>query len=216
MSSGRSARGALLVVLVGALAGCAGAQAGEELVPEGGMPVPEGGLRVELVPQGEPPPVPEPLPQPLPEEMLSLPPVPEEMHVLLEEVRARWGEHPDQGQSEITLDRSAVILRWCGSPPTELVALADASGGAGFDVRIEQTRFRTTELVEEAGRLVREHAGVVHSAWPLNAGDGVGIGLDPAVARDGGADDLARLGISSRFPLDAEVTGPPVPVSAVG
>ncbi|TYP87972.1 hypothetical protein [Blastococcus xanthinilyticus] len=209
MSSGRAARGALLVALVGVLAACAGAQAGE-------APVPEGGMRVELVPPGEPPVLPEPLPQPVPEEMLSLPPVTEEMTVLLEEVRVRWGEHRDLGQSEITLDRSAVILRWYGAPPAELVALAEASGGAGFDVRIEQTRFRTTELVEEAGRLVREHAGVVHSAWPGNDGGGVGIGLDPAVAGDGGAEDLARLGISSRFPLFPEVTGAPVAVSAVG
>ncbi|MGY2003383.1 hypothetical protein [Blastococcus sp. SYSU DS1024] len=133
--------------------------------------------------------------------MLSLPPVTEEMHVLLEEVRARWGEHPDPGQSEITLDRGQVILRWYRAPPAELVALAEASGGTGFDVRIEETRFRTTELVEEADRLVRAHPGVVHSTWPLTAGDGAGIGLDPAVARDCGADDLARLGISSRFPL---------------
>ena len=203
MGTDRSVRAAWVVALGCLLTACAGAGAAEEPPPDDGPPV-------VLAPPGGPVPVPEPLPQPLPEEMLSLPPVTWEMHSLLQEVQERWGEHPDRGQSEITLDRELVILRWYGAPPAELVALAEASGGTGFDVRIEETRFRTTELVEEAGRLVRGHPGVIHSAWPLNGGDGIGIGLDPAIAGDGGPDDLARLGVSSRFPLVAEVTSPPV------
>ncbi|RZU33577.1 hypothetical protein [Blastococcus saxobsidens] len=204
MGTNRSVRGAWLVVLGCLLTACAGAGAAEEPRPEQGPPV------VLAPPPAEMVPVPEPPTRASPEEMLSLPPVTEEMHRLLDEVHTRWGAHPDLGQAEITLDRSAVVLRWYGAPPAELVALAEASGGSGFEARIEETRFRTAELVDEAGRLVRGHPGVVHSAWPLPAGDGIGVGLDPAAAGDGGPDDLARLGIGSRFPIVAEVRSPPV------
>ena len=58
---------------------------------------------------------------------------------------------------------------------------------------------------------MREHPGIVTSAWPRTEGDGVGVGLDPSVAGNADAAALARLGVTSRFPLFPESRSAPVP-----
>ncbi|MGY2085490.1 hypothetical protein [Blastococcus sp. SYSU DS0539] len=199
MGTGRSA--VVIGALASALAACAPAGARQEEPRDSGP-------FVEFSVPGEP------VPLPHPEELLALPPVPWEVHALLEEVQTRWGEHPDLGQSEISRDRELVILRWHGPPPAELVALTDSA--AGFDVRIDATPFRTTELVAEAGRLVREHPGVVTGAGPRGAGDGITVGIDPSAAGSADADALEDLGVISRFPLFPQAMSAPVAASAVG
>ena len=64
--------------------------------------------------------------------------------------------------------------------------------------------------IDAPGAVVREHPGVVTSAWPRTGGDGVGLGLDPSVAAEG----VDRLGITSRFPLFPEAMSPPVAIPA--
>ncbi|RBY92088.1 hypothetical protein DQ244_07195 [Blastococcus sp. TBT05-19] len=179
----------LVAVVTCALAGCAPAGAGDD-----GPPLPG--------------------PEPYPEEVLELPPVTGEMHAVLDEARARWGDHPDFGQPEISLDRTLIVLRWHGPPPAELTALVEGRAHPDFDVRLDRTPFRDSELSEEAGRLVREHSGVVHTAWPRTGGDGVGLGIDPSVAGDDVVAALDRLGITSRFPLFPEASSPPVAIPA--
>ncbi|WP_198597762.1 hypothetical protein [Blastococcus atacamensis] len=44
-------------------------------------------------------------------------------------------------------------------------------------------------------------------------GDGVGLGLDPAVAGNADATALERLGVTSRFPLFPESLSAPVPAA---
>jgi len=204
MGTGRSARSAVLGLLTAALAACGGAQGGDDRPLEPGPPV-------LLTPAPD-----EPDPVPRPDEVPALPPVTEEMHALLEEVSARWVGHPDLGQSEVDPDRSLVILRWYGTPPAELAALAQTSAGAGFDVRLDATRFRATELSAEAGRLVQEHPGVVTGAGPRAPGDGIEVSIDPAVSANPDAQALEELGVVSRFPLFPGSMAPPVAASAVG
>ncbi|MCA0145770.1 hypothetical protein [Blastococcus sp. LR1] len=204
MATGRSAL--LLGVVACVLTGCAQAEAGH---PGG----PRSGPLVLMTPEPGGPPVPEPQTGLHPEEVLTLPLVTSDMQAVLDEVQARWGDHPELGQSEISLDRTLIILRWHGSPPAELTALAGSRSGGTFDVRVDETRFRDTELGDEAHRLVREHSGVVTSAWPRTEGDGVGLGLDPSVAGNADPAALERLGISSRFPLFPEPLDAPVAAS---
>ncbi|TFV52029.1 hypothetical protein [Blastococcus sp. TF02A-35] len=196
-----TARSALLLGAVACLlAGCASAGADEDRTLDGPVAL------VAPTPGGPP------LqgPAPLPEEALGLPPVTAEMHAVLDEVQRRWGGHPDLGQPEISRDRALVVLRWHGTPPPGLSALAGSRDGGTFEVRVEETPFRDGELVEEAGRLVRENPGVVTAAGPRAAGDGIVVGLHPSVAEDG----PERLGLTSRFPLFPEVMDAPVPIPA--
>lgn len=107
-----------------------------------------------------------------------------------------------------------MVLRWHGTAPAELLDLVEARSGAGFRVRLDPTAFHGGDLSAEAGRLVRQHPGTVTSAWPRSEGDGIGLGLDPSVAGAADAADaaaLARLGITSRFPLFPDPRAAPVP-----
>ena len=104
-----------------------------------------------------------------------------------------------------------MVLRWHGTPPAELLDLVEARSGAGFRVRLYPTASPGGELSAEAGHLVRQHPGTVTSAWPRTEGGGIGLGLDPSVAGAADAAALARLGITSRFPLFPESRSAPVP-----
>jgi hypothetical protein len=195
----------LLLVLAGLLVtGCA----------ERGSPGAPREPEIELLPMPDPAPVPPPpVDGALPDEKLMLPLEPMEMHELQDALMGRFGDSPDLGTQEISLDRRVFTIRWHGDPPAELRALAESYRDAPFEIRLERTRFRTGELSAEAGRLLREHTGVVTVTGPRNEGDGVIVGLDPEVVDDPDAETLRSLGITSRFPLFPESTPPVVPVS---
>jgi hypothetical protein len=193
----------LLLVLAGLLvAGCA----------ERGSPGAPGEPTIEVQPMPDPAPVP-PQAEPLPEEMLMLPPEPMELHELQDALAGRFGSSPDLGTQEISIDRRVFTIRWHGDPPAELRSLVGSYRDAPFEIRLERTRFRQGDLSAEAGRLLREHTGVVTVTGPRNEGDGVTVGLDPEVVADPDAETLRSLGITSRFPLFPEVTPPVMPVS---
>lgn len=203
----------MVAVLLGAAlltAACA-APPGETSDPKGGGPF----VRLEAAPE-------ERVPFPAPEdslgagEVLEYPPVPEEMSLLLDRVAKEFGHSPDYGTSEISLDREVLILRWYGEPPTELVALGDEYADAPFEIRLDETQYRTGELSAESRRLLEENPGVVTSAGPRNEGDGVNVGIDPDVATRPDAALLESLGITSGFPLFPESMSAPVPISGAG
>jgi hypothetical protein len=194
----------LLLVVAGLLvAGCA----------DQGSPGAPGQPTLEVLPMPEEVPVPPPGAEPVPEELLALPPAPMELHALQDALMARFGNSPDLGTQEISLDRTVFTIRWHGDPPAELRALAESYRDAPFEIRLERTRFRQGDLLAEAGRLLREHNGVVTVTGPRNEGDGVIVGLDPEVVDAPDAETLRSLGIISRFPLFPESTPPVVPAS---
>lgn len=168
---------------------------------------------VELRPAPDPAPVP-PVPDALPPELLQgVVPTPAELVDFQNRLHALAGDSPDLGTSSVEDGHARVVVRWYGDPPAEVLALVEEYADAPFEIRVERTAFRNGELVAEAGRLVREHPGVVTAAGPRTEGDGVVVGIDPAVVLAPGPDDLARLGVTSRFPLFPESLGQPVPAS---
>jgi hypothetical protein len=159
-------------------------------------------------------PVPPPVEaEPLPEELLALPMMPAEMSALADAVQQRFANSPDLGTTEISLDRTVLTVRWFGDPPPELRTMLDAHQDAPFEIRLEQTRFRQGDLMTEAGRLLREHPGVVTVTGTRNEGDGVIVGIDPEVIDSPDQADLAAYGITSRFPLFPRAESQPVPAS---
>lgn len=122
------------------------------------------------------------------------PGVPTGIYDLLERLTAVAGDSPDFGSPGISLDRTRLTVRWFGEPPAEVRALVDAA--AGFEVVVQQTDVRPGELRAEADRLVREHPGVVVSAWARPEGDGVEVLVTP---------DAPTTGVTSMFPLVVEV-----------
>ena len=199
------ARAAVLLLVCGVATACA-----QQATP--GSPGP-GFVLVEPPPEEVPVPEEGLVAEPLPEERPHLPPVTAEMGHLLETVQQRFGDDPDLGASEVSLDRTLITLRWHGVPPRELTTLVRAHADAPFEVRLESTPFRPTDLTEEAGRLVALHPGVVTMAGPRSEGDGVTVGIDPAVDSAPDQADLARLGVSSRFPLFPRAEAQPVPAA---
>ena len=189
------------------LAGCA-----EPPAPRSpAEPPAEDGPFVEWQPMPEPAPVP-PVPDGLTPELLQgVTPSPMELLTFQDRLHELVGDSPDLGTSSVEGGHSQVVVRWYGDPPAELLALVAEFADAPFEIRVEPTEFRQGDLVEEAGRLVREHPGVVTGAGPRTEGDGLTVGVDPAAAADPDADDLARLGVTSRFPLFPESMGQPVP-----
>jgi hypothetical protein len=147
----------------------------------------------------------------LPEELVQgVNPMPLEMLTFQNRLHEQFGKSRDLGTMELE-DGTTLIVRWHGDPPAQLQELIDEYVDAPFEIRLEGTRFRPGDLQEEAGRLVREHPGVVTGAGPRTAGDGVTVGLDPALSSDPDRDDLDSLGITSRFPLFPEAMGQVVP-----
>jgi hypothetical protein len=69
--------------------------------------------------------------------------------------------------------------------------------------------------VDEAQRLLRENPRSRDRDGPRNEGDGVTVGLDPAIATDRDEAVLASRGVIIRFPLFPEALSPPVPAAGV-
>ena len=189
------------------LAGCA-----ERVAPGApGAPTPGVEPFVQLQPAPDPAPVP-PGADALPPELLEgVAPMPVELLTFQNRLHELAGDSPDLGTSSVEDGYRRVVVRWHGDPPADLLALVEEYADAPFEVRVDSTPFRQGDLVEDAGRLVREHPGVVTGAGPRTEGDGVTVGVDPAVSADPDAGDLAALGITSRFPLFPEAMGQPVP-----
>jgi hypothetical protein len=189
-------------------AGCAdGAPPGAPAPPTGAQPF------VSLQPVPDPAPVP-PVPDELPPELLEgATPMPSEVLTFQNRLQERFGDSPDLGTSSVEDGYSRVVVRWHGDLPTDLLALVEQYADAPFEVRVEQTRFRQGALLEEARRLVEQHPGVVTGAGPRTEGDGVTVGIDPALVGDPRPGDLVALGISSRFPLFPEAMEQPVPAA---
>ena len=200
----RAFRALVLLAGVAVLAGCAdpaspgappenGPPVMLQPMPEAPSPLPEEGL----LPDGE-----------LAPEELGVEPMPYEQFTFTERLHALAAESPDFGGIDAR-DRSVLVVRWFGDPPSEVRSLVEEYAGAPFDIRVEPTRFRPDELRAEAHRLLEEHPGVVTATFPRNEGDGVGVGIDPSAASSPDQGDLERLDITSRFPLFPESLGPP-------
>jgi hypothetical protein len=163
------------------------------------------------MPQPEPvPPVPDALP---PELLEGVTPMPLELLTFQNRLHELFGNSPDLGTSSVADRHGQVVVRWYGDPPAELLALVEQYAEAPFEIRLEQTRFRPGDLLDEARRLLQDHPGVVTGTGPRTEGDGVTVGIDPALSGDPGPEDLVALGVTSRFPLFPEAVGQPVPAA---
>ena len=199
-------------LLTGALVACAESpQAGPftpDVVPPTALHTLPPGLELEPLPA-----VPEEVPSPSdglwPGEYLAYPPVPAQMHELLDRLSRQFDGSPDFGSPEISLDRTHVVVRWHGRPPADLQELLDAYADAPFEVVLEPTDYPTGELRAEAQRLVGDHAPVVQAAGPRPAGDGVDVLVSPDAADAAGSAEAAleAHGIDSDYPLYLEVGG---------
>ena len=129
-----------------------------------------------------------------PGDFVVYPGVPAGIYDVLERLTAVAGDSPDSGTPGISLDRTRLTVRWFGEPPPEVRALVDAA--AGFEVVVQQTDFRPGDLRAEADRLVRDHPGVVQSAWARPEGDGIEVLVTP---------DADTTGVTSSYPLVVEV-----------
>ena len=118
---------------------------------------------------------------------------------LLERLSAAAGDSPDSGDPGISLDRTRLTVRWFGELPAGIRALL--ADHPGFDVVVEQTRFRPGDLRAEAVRLCTEHADVVQAASARPAGDGIEVLVSPAAAVGGAEAVLVEHGLAGRFPL---------------
>ncbi|MGY1635844.1 hypothetical protein ACI78V_04225 [Geodermatophilus sp. SYSU D00742] len=201
----------LLPVLAGAAlltTGCAERAApGAPAPPTGAQPF----VSRQPVPQPEPvPPVPDALP---PELLEGVTPMPLELLTFQNRLHELFGDSPDLGATSAAGRPSEVVVRWHGDPPAGLLALVERYADAPFQIRVEQTRFRPGDLLEEARRLLEQHPGVVTGTGPRTEGDGVVVGIAPAVDPDPGPEELATLGITSRFPLFPEAVEQPVPAA---
>ncbi|WP_346618599.1 hypothetical protein [Blastococcus montanus] len=142
-------------------------------------------------------------------EYLSYPPVPAQMHELLERLSRQFDGSPDFGFPEISLDRTHVVVRWHGRPPAALQELLDEYADAPFDVVLQPTEYPTGELRAEAQRLVRDHAPIVQAAGARPSGDGVDVLVSTdAVDAVGSAEAALKAhGIDSNYPLYLKIGG---------
>src|SRR3954467_5631647 len=125
-----------------------------------------------------------------------------EVYDLLERLSAAAGDSPDFGTPGISLDRTRLTVRWFGGLPPAVQAVVD-SAGEPLRVAVQPTPFRPGDLRAEAERLRREHGDVVAAATARPEGDGIEVLVPPAAGTPDEA--LAAAGISSGFPLFAEV-----------
>jgi hypothetical protein len=139
-------------------------------------------------------------------EQLALPPVTTEMVEAIDRLRAAAGASPDFGGPEISQDRSRIVVRWHGEVPRAVQDVVDEYAHGPFTVEVQPTRFRPGDLQAEAGRLVREHPGVVAGAGARPAGDGLDVLITEEAVDDAGGvvQALERHGVVSDFPLFAE------------
>jgi hypothetical protein len=139
-------------------------------------------------------------------EGLEYPPVTVEMLTAVDQLREAAGDDPDFGGSEISLDRTRIVLRWYGEVPPAVQEVVDAYAAGPFTVVVEPSRFRPGDLQAEVDRLFREHPGVIAAAGARPTGDGIELMIrEDAVAAAGGLDEaLADNGVVSEFPLFAE------------
>ena len=143
-------------------------------------------------------------------EFVTYPGGPEAVYDLLERLSAAAGDSPDYGTPGISLDRRRLVVRWSGELPPAVRRVLDADH-PGVEVTVQQTQFRPGDLRAEAERLVRQHGAVIAAATARPEGDGIEVLVPPAVAEYAGGADEAVAGISSAYPLSAEVGEPPAP-----
>jgi hypothetical protein len=127
-----------------------------------------------------------------------------EVYDLLQRLSDAAGESPDFGTAGLSLDRSRVTVRWFGPLPAAVQAVVD--GAAGVTVVVQATAFRPGDLRAEADRLRREHGDVVAAATARPEGDGIDVLVPPGPGTPDEA--LAAAGVTSAFPLFAEVGEP--------
>ena len=138
-------------------------------------------------------------------EFVAWPGGPTAIYDLLERLTEVAGDSPDFGTPGISLDRKRLTVRWFGAlPPAVQALLADP----GFEVTVQSTDFRPGDLRAEAERLVREHPGVVAAASARPEGDGIEVLVPPTVAEAAGGAEQAVAGVTSAYPLSAEVGEP--------
>jgi hypothetical protein len=140
-------------------------------------------------------------------EFVAYPGGPAAIYDLLERLAATAGDSPDFGTPGISLDRTRLTVRWSGELPAGVRALVDAPT-EGFTVVVQQTEFRPGDLRAEAERLHREHPDVLAAATARPEGNGIDVLVPPAVAEAAGGPGPALAGVTSGFPLFAEVGEP--------
>jgi len=131
---------------------------------------------------------------------------PAAIYDLLERLTAAAGDSPDLGVPGISLDRTRLTVRWFGELPDAVRAVL--RDHPGFDVTVQQTAFRPGDLATEADRLAAEHPVVVAAATARPEGDGIEVLVLPAVAGTAGGAERALAGVTSAYPLFAEVGDP--------
>ncbi|MEU2347759.1 hypothetical protein [Modestobacter sp. NPDC049651] len=127
-----------------------------------------------------------------------------EVYDLLERLSAAAGDSPDFGTPGLSLDRTRVTVRWFGELPGRVQQVVD-SAPAGLAVTVVGTAFRPGELRDEAARLAAGHPGLVGAAAARPEGDGIELVVPADVAAEAGGPEPAVAGVSSAFPLFAEV-----------
>ena len=138
-------------------------------------------------------------------EFVTYPGGPTAIYDLLERLAAVAGDSPDFGTPGISLDRTRLVVRWHGELPAAVQRLLAAPG---VEVTVQQTAFRPGDLRAEAERLLGEHAAVLAGASARPEGDGVEVLVPPATAEAAGGPEQAVAGISSEYPVFAEVGDP--------
>jgi hypothetical protein len=196
--AGRGALAGSALVVVLALAGCAGQSA----AGPGGPGAPTGSVEAQPAPSSTQP-APSSQPGGGPVGQAVPPPVTEEMHAVADQLAAVAGTDPGYGGPEFSDDRTRLIVHWHGAVPPEVQAVVDAHASGPFTVVVEPMRFSFGELSDEGGRLVQDHPGVVSSAGPRPDGSGVEVMVTTAAVEEAGGLDaaLAANGVVSRFPL---------------
>jgi len=139
-------------------------------------------------------------------EFVVYPGGPAAIYQLLERLAEVAGDSPDFGTPGISLDRTRLTVRWFGRPPATVQRVIDAAEGVA--VAVQPTEFRPGDLRAEAERLVREHGDVLAAASARPEGDGIEVLVPSAVADSAGGAHQALAGITSAFPLTAEVGEP--------
>ena len=138
-------------------------------------------------------------------EFVVYPGGPTAIYDLLERLSEAAGDSPDYGTPGISLDRTRLVVRWHGELPAAVQRLLAAPG---VEVTVQQTAFRPGDLRAEAERLLGEHAAVLAAASARPEGDGIEVLVPPATAEAAGGPDHAVAGISSQYPVFAEVGDP--------
>jgi hypothetical protein len=136
-------------------------------------------------------------------EFVRYPGGPTAIYDLLERLTAAAGDSPDLGVAGISLDRKRLTVRWFGELPPAVAAVVREH--PGFEVTVQQTAFRPGDLRAEAARLATGHPDVVAGATARPEGDGIEVLVPPAVAERAGGAEPALAGVTSDYPLFAEV-----------